>query len=450
MKPELPGSSLSENKETNRRAKLGLKTAKDWFFGLTWFLVSFIIFYLTFGEIKPLVFVLSSVRLDLTILSYIPAYMGLYISLGWIFYIITGFGFSFRKPKKFKMFNPHGPMVSILVPARDEEKVIGNLLNDLLKQTYTDWEAVVIAHNCSDRTYEAARATADKRVKVFSLGGDYGKPVALNYGIQHAKGEIVVIFDADTRIGKRFLEKLVPHFQKYDAVQARIASSNGNANLLSGLVDLEWLAFTDLVERSLSDFGLLALLGGTGQAVKRSALEEVGYWDEKNLVEDYDLTLRLLRNGFRIGFAADVRVYDERPVTWTSFFKQRARWLRGNCQILKKHLVRSWREPRVWHLLVNHFSVFLFYYGLILTFLYLLGGTFYTFYIPFWFWLWLFQVFITFLRVVLERGFKGVLLFPVFLLFMYHWLIALWYVPRIKTWKDSKTEHFGDLTIKVA
>ena len=447
MKRERLSGTRRESKGRSIIAKLGAKTVKDCLFGLTWFLASSIIFYLTFGEVKPLVFVLSSVSLDLTILSYVPAYMGLYINLGWIFYLSTGFVFSFRKPERFKMFNPHAPMVSVVVPARNEERVIRNLLNDLLKQTYTDWEAVIVAHNCSDRTYEAAKAITDKRVKVFYFKGNYGKPVALNYGVRHAKGEIVVVFDADARIDKKFLEKLVPYFQKYDAVQARIASSNSNTNILPRLVDLEWLAFTDLVEHSLSGFGPLALLGGTGQAVKRSVLKEIGYWDEKNLVEDYDLTLRLLKKGFRIGFASDVRVYDERPITWTSFFKQRARWLRGNCQVLKKHLVRSWREPCIWHLLISHFSVFLFYYGLILTFLYMLGGTFYTFYFPFWFWLWAFQVIITFVRVVLERGVKGLLLFPLFLLFTYHWLIALWYVPKIKTWKESKTEHFGGYTI---
>ncbi len=426
--------------------KFGVRTIKDCIFGVTWFLVGLTVFYLTFGEVRPLVFVLSSVVLDLTILSYVPAFMGLYISLGWIFYIFTGFVFSFRKPEKFKMFNPHIPMVSILVPARNEEKVIGNLLDDLSKQTYASWEAVIVAHNCSDRTYEAAKSFDDSRIRVFNFKGNYGKPVALNYGARHVKGEIVVVFDADARIEKEFLEKLVPYFQKYDAVQAHIVGSNRNTNILAALADLEFVTFTDLTELSLSGCGLFALLGGTGQAVKYSALTEVGYWDEKNLVEDYDLTLKLIQKGFRIGFASDVKVYDEKPVTWTSFFKQRARWLRGNFQILKKHLVKSWREPRIWHLLINHFSVFLFYYGLILTFLYMLGGTFYTCYFPFWFWLWLFHITITFFRVALERGVKGMLLFPLFLLFTYHWLVVLWYVPKIKTWKESKTEHFGDFT----
>jgi 1,2-diacylglycerol 3-beta-glucosyltransferase len=447
VKPERLSATLCRDKRKNIVGRLGVKTVKDCLFGVTWFLASSIIFYLTFGETKPIVFILASVRLDLTILSHIPAYMGLYISLGWIFYTFGGFIFSFRKPEKFKMFNPHAPMVSIIVPARNEENVIKNLLTDLLAQTYPDWEAVVVAHNCSDRTYEVAKSIADKRIEVFNFEGNFGKPVALNYGARHVKGEIVVVFDADARIGKKFLEKLVPYFQKYDAVQARIESCNRNTTILPALVDLEWLSYIDLVEHSLSGADLFALLGGTGQAVKRSVLKEIGYWDEKNLVEDYDLTIRLLRKGFRIGFAFDIRVYDERPVTWTSFFKQRARWLRGNFQILKKHLFRSWKEPRIWHLLISHFSVFLFYYGLVLTFLYMLGGTFYTFYFPFWFWLWLFQVAITFVRVVLERGLKGLLLFPLFLLFTYHWLIVLWYVPKIKSWKESKTEHFGGVPL---
>lgn len=427
--------------------KIATKTVKDCLFGLIWFVFSSIVFYVTFGEIRPLVLVLSFVTLDLTILSYVTAYLGLYLSLGWIFYSFAGFVFSFRKPEKFKPFNPHSPMVSILVGARNEEKVIKNLLHDLLKQTYTNWEAIIVAHNCSDRTYEVAKSINDKRIKVFSFKGNYGKPVALNHGARHVKGEIVVVFDADARIDNKFLEKLIPYFQKYDAVQAHIVSSNSNTNILTALADLEFVTFTDLVEHSVSGFGLFALLGGTGQAVKHSVLKEIGYWDEKILVEDYDLTLRLIEKGFRIGFASDVKVYDERPTTWTSFFKQRARWLRGNFQILKKHLLRSWRMPRVWHILLNSFGIFLFYYGLSLTLLYMLGGTFYSFYFPFWFWLWLFQVGIILIRAVLERGIKGLLLFPLFLLYTYHWLIVFWYVPKIKNWKESKTEHFGDATI---
>lgn len=383
--------------------------------------------------------------MDLTIFSYLIAYLGLYISLGWIFYLSSGFLFSFKKPEKFKAFNPHSPTVSILVGARNEEKVISNLIRDLLKQTNTDWEAIIVAHNCSDRTYEVARSFNDHRIKVFNFQGNYGKPVALNYGARHAEGDVIVVFDADARIDNTFLEKLIPYFQKYDAVQTHIVSSNGNRNILTALADLECVIYSDLVERSVSGFGLFALLGGTGQAVKHSVLKAVNYWDEKNLVEDYDLSLRLLQNRFRIGYATDAKVYDEKPCTWTSLFKQRARWLRGNFQILKKHLSASWKTPQVWHLLLSHLGVFLSYYGLILTFLYLIGMSFYSFYFPFWIWLWLFQVSLSLIRAVLERGFKGLLLFPLFMLYTFHWLVVLWYIPKIRNWKESKTEHFGDL-----
>lgn len=426
--------------------KLGILTRKDFLFGLFWLLSSLFFFYLTFGNIKPVTLVLSFATLDLTLLSYFISYVSMYISLGWIFYLVAGFVFSFKKPEKFKPFNPHAPMVSVLIAARNEEKVIKNLLEDLKKQKYRDWEAIVIAHNCTDKTYEVATSVKDERIKVFEFNGGYGKPVALNYGVKHVKGDIVIVFDADARIDSDFLEKLVPYFQKYDAFQTRIEASNSKTNILTVLNDLEWVAFSDSVERSASGLGLFALLGGTGQAVKYSALKDVGFWDEKMLVEDYDLSLKLLEKRYKIGYAPDVKVYDEKPCKWSSFFKQRARWLHGDLQILKKYLPKLHKIPHVWHILTSHLSVALCYYGFGLTILYMLGVTYYSFYFPFWIWLWLLNVFIIGLRILKEKGLKWLLFLPLLILFSYHWLVVCWYVPKVKSWKESKTEHFGQIT----
>lgn len=427
--------------------KFGILTRKDVLFGFSWFLASLIFFYLTFGEIRPVIFVLSFITLDLTIISYVIAYLSIYISLGWIFHLTAGLILYFKKPQKFKPPNPHPPLVSVLVAARNEEKVIKNLLEDLKKQTYKNWEAIIIAHNCTDQTYTIANSITDERIKVLEFNGGYGKPVALNYGVKHVEGDIVVVFDADARIDCDFLEKLVPYFQKYDAVQACIASSNSKVSVLTELTDLEWAVYTDSVERSASELGLFALLGGTGQAIKYSVLKDVGFWDEKILVEDYDLTLRLIEKKYKIGYAPDVKVYDEKPCEWASFFRQRARWLRGDFQVLKKYLPKLHKIPHVWHILLSHLSIALRYYGFSLTLLYMFGATYYSFYFSFWLWLWLFNVIVIALRSLFEKGLMGLLLLPLLILFNYHWLVVCWYIPKIKSWKNSKTEHYGQITL---
>ena len=96
----------------------------------------------------------------------------------------------------------------------------------------------------------------------------------------------------------------MPYFQKYDAVQTRIEASNSKINIITTLTDLEYAAFTDSVQRSASGLDLFALLGGTGQTIKYSALKDVGFWDEKMLVEDYDLSLKLLEKKYKIGRAS--------------------------------------------------------------------------------------------------------------------------------------------------
>ena len=88
-----------------------------------------------------------------------------------------------------------------MIGARNEEKVITDLLKDVLAQTYKNFEVLVVCHNCSDRTYEVVKQVKDERIKALELkDAPLGKSVALNYGAKHATGEVVIDFDADNSI----------------------------------------------------------------------------------------------------------------------------------------------------------------------------------------------------------------------------------------------------------
>ncbi len=406
------------------------------------------LFLFLFYPFAPINTSLGNITLDLRWISYPIAFTGLYISVGWIAYTFIG-QLPIGKIPKPKKFNPHGPLVSVLIPARNEQNVIQNILSDLEQQTYPFWEAIVIAHNCNDATYDKALEQGNSKVKVLRLDEGYGKPVALNYAVKYAKGEYVAVFDADTRIKPDFLEKIAPYLRDYDGVQARITTSNTN-KIMPSIIDLEWVCYTDLSESFGTKTGAFGLLGGTGQIVKRECLEKCGYWDEKMLVEDYDLSISMMKKKYKIGFANDASVYDEKPTRINSLLKQRARWLRGNMQVVKKHSIGIWKLPNMHHLFIANVGIFIVLYGLLLNGLHLMTGMWYnTFYFEFWWMLWVFQVAILWFRAAWVRKAKGALLFPLFYLFSFHWILAFFYMFKIKTWKESKTEHFGaDISFK--
>lgn len=409
---------------------------------LVFLAVCFGVFLLLFYPFTPINASLGNLTLDLRWLSYPVAFLGLYISVGWIAYTFVG-QLPIGKKPRLKKFNPHGPLVSVLIAARNEEKVIQNIIGDLERQTYPFWEAIIIAHNCDDSTFEKAMEKSNSRVKVLRLDEGYGKPIALNYAVKYANGEYIAVFDADSRIKPDFLEKIAPYLRKYDGVQARIATSNTD-RIMPSIIDLEWVCYTDLSESFGTKTNSFGLLGGTGQIVKRSALEKCGYWDEKILVEDYDLSMSMMKNNCKIGFAHDAAVYDEKPTNINSLLKQRARWLRGNLQILKKHSSGIWKLPSMYHLFIANAGIFIVLYGFLLNGLHLLTGMWYnTFYFEFWWILWLTQIAILWFRAAWVRKAKGALLFPLFYIFSFHWLLAFVYMFKVKTWKESKTEHFG-------
>ena len=399
-------------------------------------------FFILFYPFAPIITTLGNLTLDLRWISYPIAFIGLYISLGWIAYTFIGqlpFG-NRPKPKK---FNPHGPLISVLIAARNEEKVIKNILGDLQQQTYPFWEAIVVAHNCNDSTYNEALEKDNSKIKVLQLDEGCGKPVALNFAVKYAKGEYIAIFDADTRIKPDFLEKIAPYLREYDGVQARITTSNIDS-LVPSIIDLEWVCYTDLSESFGTKTRAFGMLGGTGQIVKRDCLEKCGYWDESILVEDYDLSVSMMKKKFKIGFAQDALVYDEKPTNINSLLKQRARWLRGNLQVLKKQSHGMWKLPGLYHLFIANAGIFVVLYGLLLNGIHLTTGMWYkTFYFEFWWMLWLMQIGILWFRAAWVRKTKGAMLFPLFYLYSFHWVLAFFYMFKIKTWKESKTDHFG-------
>jgi len=346
-----------------------------------------------------------------------------------------------------------GELVSIVIPARDEEAVIGKTILNCLKQSYTNIEVVVVCHNCSDGTYRQAKAIRDNRVRPFELNTkEAGKGIALNYGVEVSKGKYLAILDGDGKLTESFIEDALPLFAAgdYAAVQGRYIPSNRNYNFITRMLSLEG----DLWSTPFMTFRSIGTkrtpLGGTGYIIRRDALLDVGGF-VNHLVDDYELTFRLLRRDYRIAYAPLCINYDEKPPNLDIMLKQRARWLKGFLNLTKSRVA----EPRDWvgHLYwVNPLSAFTGLALLIIAaystihYLLFLYYPFHYSYIPITIWFALtlatFGIYTAALVMQYGRsGFKHAAWLPIYLPFSNYYMIVALKAFFVKSWAETKTVH---------
>jgi cellulose synthase/poly-beta-1,6-N-acetylglucosamine synthase-like glycosyltransferase len=282
-------------------------------------------------------------RLDLTML--IMPFFGLtFVNLGLWLTLYALYPFVSRKVEdhqrdliKLKKCNKayYQPLVSIIIPGRNEEEVIRNTIVNILSQTYKNIEIIMVSHNSTDRTCEQARV-ADERVRVYDFQTALqGKGAALNYGVDHANGEYICVVDSNGKLAPNFLENAMPLFDEgYAAVQGLIDSSNKDYNIITQLLTLEGDLYSKIFMAARAYFDNRVPLGGTGLIIKKNILIKVGKFTN-SLIDDFDLSFRLYRSKYRIAFAPLSIDWDEKPPLLNMIFKQRARWIKGHLDHLK-------------------------------------------------------------------------------------------------------------------
>ena len=245
------------------------------------------------------------------------------------------------------------PTASILIPACDEESVIGRILQRMSELTYpTDKLQIIVIDDASkDKTGKIADLYSNIHdyVKVLHRDekeGRRGKASALNAGLKHAKGEIVLCFDADYYPQRNITEQLAKEFEdpKVGAVQGRVTVLNEPKNMVTRLVALERIGGYRVDQQARDNLGLITQFGGTVGGFRRSLLEFLGGWDESILAEDTDLTFRVYLAGYKVSYVNDAECYEEAVESWRNYWKQRYRWSRGHMQCAFKHLLNVLRS----------------------------------------------------------------------------------------------------------
>jgi cellulose synthase/poly-beta-1,6-N-acetylglucosamine synthase-like glycosyltransferase len=244
------------------------------------------------------------------------------------------------------------PFVSIIVPVKNEEKVVARLLGALagLKYPSGKKEVIVVNDASTDWTGEICLeyASAHSEIRVLERAVSTTKAGALNFGAKCARGEIVATFDADSVPETDALLKAVKYFADGNvaAVQGRICSINSGQNMLTRMLSYECAVQYELYLGGKDSLDLYVGLAGTCQFIRKEALDAVGGWNENSLGEDTDLSVRLIERGDVIRYASEVRTFEESPFNVKSLLAQRARWYRGNIEVGLR-FGRLMRRPNV-------------------------------------------------------------------------------------------------------
>jgi cellulose synthase/poly-beta-1,6-N-acetylglucosamine synthase-like glycosyltransferase len=229
------------------------------------------------------------------------------------------------------------PRYTILVPAYQEAKVVGMLLDNIGRLDYpaAKLEVLLLLEEGDDETIEAAKASQPPdfvRFIVVPAGDPKTKPKACNVGLNFATGDFLVIYDAEDRPDPDQLRQAVAAFAEAPpevvCVQARLNYFNAEWNLLTRLFTLEYSYWFDYMLPGLDALRLPIPLGGTSNHFRTDLLRQLGAWDPWNVTEDADLGIRATALGYRIE-VIDSTTWEEACSEWKAWVRQRTRWIKG-------------------------------------------------------------------------------------------------------------------------
>lgn len=247
------------------------------------------------------------------------------------------------------------PVYTILVPMFRDAHVLPILVNALRKMDYPaaklDVKLVLEAED--HETIDAARNMGLE--SIFEIirvppSQPQTKPKACNYALAFARGEYLVIYDAEDKPEPDQLKKVLLAFQNSSpntvCIQARLNYFNVFENWLTRMFTLDYSLWFDLMLPGLERLKVPIPLGGTSNHFKISALRELHAWDPYNVTEDADLGIRITQKGYRVGIV-DSTTYEEANCSIPNWIRQRSRWLKGYMQtwlVHMRHPVRLYRS----------------------------------------------------------------------------------------------------------
>jgi glycosyltransferase XagB len=237
------------------------------------------------------------------------------------------------------------PNYTILVPMFREPEVLPILAHALRQLDYplAKLDIKIVLEEGDHETIEATKALGLEGVfEIIRVppSKPQTKPKACNYALKFARGDLLVIYDAEDKPEPDQLRKVVAAFraasEKTACIQCRLNYYNSSENWLTRMFTLDYALWFDLMLPGLERLNLPIPLGGTSNHFKIDVLRELHAWDPFNVTEDADLGIRMTQKGYRVGII-DSTTYEEANCSTPNWIRQRSRWIKGYMQTFLVH-----------------------------------------------------------------------------------------------------------------
>lgn len=252
------------------------------------------------------------------------------------------------------------PMVTVIVPAHNEELVSGDTISAILNLNYPkdSLEIKIVADNCQDQTLKMAEAMILKEnvkgidIEVIDRKGTGGKAGVLNDMLKIAKGKWICVYDADAMPEKNSLyflvKKALEDKERYGAVFGRNKTRNYKQNFLTRCINLEIVTTQRIHHTGQWELFKIGRIPGTNFIIKTEFVRNIGGWDNGALTEDTAISFKIMESGKLIALAPHSEAFQQEPETLEAYYHQRKRWAKGNYEVILdnfKHLFdgSNWR-----------------------------------------------------------------------------------------------------------
>jgi cellulose synthase/poly-beta-1,6-N-acetylglucosamine synthase-like glycosyltransferase len=264
------------------------------------------------------------------------------------------------------------PSVSILIPAKNEEKVIASLLERIMEFDYPEekLEVIVINDGSTDSTEKIISeiGAKDNRIHILNIPkeeGGKGKSAALNRALKEVSHEVIAIYDADNVPEKDSLRKLCKSLvsdKRLAAVTGKFRAYNKGRNFLTKMINIEGIAFQWIIQAGRWQFFNISAIPGTNFVIWKHVLDELNGWDVQALTEDSELTFRIYEKGYLIKFLPTATTWEQEPESLRVWIRQRTRWARGNNYIISKYRKKIFKSKPRMTLVELFYMLFLYYF----------------------------------------------------------------------------------------
>lgn len=237
------------------------------------------------------------------------------------------------------------PSVTVVIPMHNEEKVAGNILSRMLEIDYPPemLEVMPINDHSTDKTAEIVDKFADEYEFIRPIhrsSGNRGKPNGLNDALEVAKGDIIIVFDADYLPPKGIIRDIATSFldPEVGGVMGRVVPENAGKNFLTRLLDLERCGGYQVDQQARHNLHLMPQYGGTVGGFRKDVAIDVGGFSPHILTEDTELTYKMFMRGLKVVYANRAECYEESPEDWNVRARQVQRWAHGHTQVMYRYL----------------------------------------------------------------------------------------------------------------